>query len=83
MKITRRKLFGLVAGAAIAPKELLAAPAATGAITLEMLQKAYAAATFAGPAPNLMAYPMTPEECFTTNRPTRFIHISEIGHWPC
>lgn len=47
MKITRRKLFGLLAGAAVAPKELLAAPvAATGAITMEALQRAYAAAKF-------------------------------------
>ena len=63
--ITRRKLFGLVAGAVVAPKELLASPlAGTPVFSMEMLQKAYAAAKFAGPEPNLMAYPMMPEECF-------------------
>jgi hypothetical protein len=54
--ITRRKLFGLVAGAVVAPKELLAAPVAgTPVFSIEMLQKAYATATFVDP--------LAPEGC--------------------
>lgn len=60
--LTRRKLFGLLAGAAVAPKELLAAPVATGAITLEMLQRAFIAA---GPPPEwVFYYPADFTECF-------------------
>jgi hypothetical protein len=79
--ITRRKLFGLVAGAVVAPKELLAAPkVASGAITLEMLQKAYSAATFRTPPEYIFYYPSTPDECFVDS-PRMNFKVSGFKIW--
>lgn len=52
-----KKIFAIAATAAVAPKVLIQQPEfypeSNCPITLKMLQDAYGAATFYGPAPNL------------------------------